>query len=229
MSMDPTALMSNADRIEAQRAPVFSDLSPEDQSRANLYALLSRLYAAGPDRPLLEAIGAATGLEPQSSFDRGCVSSCRFGEAWDDLRATSTTTDAAAAAQEYVDLFVGVGKCEVNLHASHWRSGFMMEKPLAELRTGLALLGITRRSDAEVVEDHLSALCETMRCLVAGHAGRSPASVDQQSRFFGKHIAPWVGRCARAIRAHPGAIYYRKVAELTECFMLIEHESFALD
>ena len=53
-----------------------------------------------------------------------------------------TCSGTCGYAQEYADLFIGVGKCEVNLHASHWLTGFMMEKPLADLRTVLASLGL---------------------------------------------------------------------------------------
>ena len=48
------------------------------------------------------------------------------------LLDASAAMDPEAAAQEYTDLFVGVGKCEVNLHGSHWIAGFMIEKPLVE-------------------------------------------------------------------------------------------------
>ena len=36
--------------------------------------------------------------------------------AWNRLLDASRAMDADAARQEYDDLFVGVGKCEVNLH-----------------------------------------------------------------------------------------------------------------
>ena len=38
-------------------------IDPEDQARADFYALLSRLYAAAPDAPLLAAIAAADELD----------------------------------------------------------------------------------------------------------------------------------------------------------------------
>ena len=47
-----------------------------------------------------------------------------------------------AAAEEYNDLFVGVGKSAVNLHASHCLTGFMMEKPLVDVRATLARMGL---------------------------------------------------------------------------------------
>jgi TorA maturation chaperone TorD len=87
--------------------------------------------------------------------------------------------DADAAAQEYTDLFIGVGQCEVNLHGSHWIAGAMLERPLAELRSALAALGLGRRRDVVMLEDHLSALFETMRLLVAGESDRPPASLPR--------------------------------------------------
>ena len=220
---------------EVERAPGGGEagcfaLPPEDQARANFYALLARLYASGPDPTLLQAIAAAPALGGPASVDPLDDSKAApLGATWDALRAASSVVVADAAAQEYVDLFVGVGKCEVNLHASHWLTGFMMEKPLADVRASLALLGLARRTDADIVEDHLSALCETMRLLIAGHAGRAPADAGEQRRFFDRHIGPWVGMCAQAIRKHPIANYYRLVAEFTESFMALEHAAFAID
>ena len=40
-------------------------LEPEEQARANFYALLARLLSAPPDRELLRALSAAAGLEAE--------------------------------------------------------------------------------------------------------------------------------------------------------------------
>jgi TorA maturation chaperone TorD len=137
--------------------------------------------------------------------------------------------DAEAAMQEYTDLFIGVGKCEVNLHASHWLTGYMMEKPLAQLRSELAGLGLARRSDVVMVEDHLCALCETMRLLIAGHDDREPASVATQRAFFDRHIASWIFACCSAIRESAIANYYVRVAEFTEQHMALDRDALAMD
>ncbi len=137
--------------------------------------------------------------------------------------------DAQAAVQEYVDVFVGVGKSEVNPHGSHWLTGFMMEKPLAEVRATLASLGLARRPDATMVEDHIAALFETMRLLVAGHEARPPASVAQQQMFFSRHISPWVDQFCIALHGCSIANYYRRVAQFTECFVALERDSFAIE
>jgi TorA maturation chaperone TorD len=134
-----------------------------------------------------------------------------------------------AAAEEYNDLFVGVGKSEVNLHGSHWIAGFMMDKPLVELRATLARLGLGQRPGTTMLEDHLSALCETMRLLIAGCADRSPSSVLEQKAFFERHVASWVPACCDAICTTPVANYYRRVAQFTDCFVALERDSFAIE
>ena len=77
------------------------------------------------------------------------------------------------------------GQCEVNLHGSHWIAGAMLERPLAELRGDLRQLGHrARREDVVMLEDHLSALFETMRLLIAGNDEMPPAPVAAQQRVF---------------------------------------------
>ena len=137
--------------------------------------------------------------------------------------------DPDAAQQEYWDLFVGTGKCEVNLHASHWRAGYMMEKPLVELRVDLARLGIGRKADSAMVEDHFSALCETMRLLIEGQGARRPAPPAEQKAFFERHLDSWVAQLCTALKQSPLANFYRPVGEFTELFMAIERDSLAID
>ena len=162
-------------------------------------------------------------------LDRTDSKALQLDSKWDNLRAASSVMEPEAAQQEYIDLFIGVGKSEVNLHGSHWLTGFMMEKPLVELRKALASLGLQRAAHATMLEDHLSALCETMRLLIAGGPGRAPTAADEQHEFFAAHIDPWFERCTGAICAHTVANYYRPVAEFTESFMVLERESFAID
>jgi len=221
--------MSETVHISGQRQALPHPLLPEDQTRADFYALLARLYADGPDSALLQAIAMAAPLGPPMFLDRVDSKAFRLGGTWANLRAASSVMEAEAAQQEYIDLFIGVGKSEVNLHGSHWLTGFMMEKPLAELRKALALLGLQRAAHATMLEDHLSALCETMRLLIAGGPGRAPAAPDQQHEFFAAHIDSWFERCTGAICAHRGTNFYRPVAQFTESFMVLEREAFAID
>lgn len=195
-------------------------LAPEDQARAEFYALLARLYTAPPDAPLLALVGAS---ELWSEAD-----SSPLAGAWNRLVLASRAMDADAAEQEYNELFIGVGKSEVDLHASHWLPR-VLERPLADLRTELASLGLARQPGVTTYEDNLGALCETMRILVAGHAARRPEPVATQRAFFDRRIAPWVFDCCDAICKSSVANYYRRVAEFTSAFLAIERDSLAID
>jgi len=196
-------------------------LDPEDQARADFYAVLSRIYADAPDAAFLSALGRAERLPGAESSP--------LALAWNRLLDASAAMDPEAAAQEYADLFIGVGKCEVNLHASHWLTGFMMEKPLADLRTVLASLGLGRKGAATMLEDHLAALCETMRIMIAGVGDRGPFPMEEQGNFFQNQMFPWVFDCCAAIEKTSLANYYRRVAEFTELFMALERDSLAME
>jgi TorA maturation chaperone TorD len=195
-------------------------VSAEDRVRADLYALVARLFAAAPGRAFLDVLANA----PELPDDAGAP----LAAAYNALLRASRAMDVAAADQEYTDLFVGVGKSELNLHGSHWLSGFMMDKPLAELRADLAGLGLERRESTDLLEDHLAAVAEVMRLLVAGSEGRPPASLAVQRRFFETRIASWAFVCCDAICACPLANYYRPAAEFTRQFLAIERDSLAM-
>ena len=195
-------------------------LSAEDRVRADLYALVARLYAAAPDRPFLATLAAAPELPDDPDLP--------LAAPYNALLRASRAMDPDAAEQEYTDLFIGVGKSEVNLHASHWLSGFMMDKPLAELRADLAGLGLERREATTMLEDHLAVVAETMRLLVAGGEGRPPSSLAVQRQFFDAWIATWALDCCAAISGCPLANYYRPASELTRMFLAIERDSFAM-
>ncbi len=203
---------------------VRGPIAAEDQARANFYALLGRLYDSAPDAALLRAIATADELPVAMVEGAGRD----FAEAWRTLIGASSAMDADAATQEYIDLFVGVGKSEVGLHASGYlsRSGSSV---LAEVRAELARLGLGRRADVNTYEDHLAAVCETMRALVGGAPGIESFPSAEQRRFFVTYVSSWVPACCAAIIQSPIANYYRRVAEFTQFFVAIERDSFAID
>ncbi|MEQ1594419.1 MAG: molecular chaperone TorD family protein [Casimicrobium sp.] len=199
-----------------------SYVSAEDHGRANFYALISRLLAAAPDQALLAAIA---GSPPLTTEDDGAP----LPLAWSKLIAASMAMDADAAYEEYEQLFIGVGRAPVNLHASHHLTGFMMEQPLADVRGALATLGFARVEVQTIVEDHLASLCEVMRLLIVGANGIEPASVAVQREFFGDHIAPWFEICCGAITKSSLANYYAVVAQFIGSFLQVERDAFAIE
>ena len=199
-------------------------VAAEDEARANFYALLARLYTDAPDAALLRAIAAAEEL-PVVTPD-GAAND--LAQSWRGLIAASAAMDAEAAAAEYQDLFTGVGRSEVSLFGSGYvsRGG---GSALADVRAALAQLGLSKQEGTNLYEDHLAAVCETMRVLIGGATGVEPCPFAQQREFFAGYVSPWVSSCCDAIKISPIANYYRRVAEFTQYFMAIERDSFAIE
>ena len=155
----------------------------EELARAELYGLLARLWMAAPDEALLGQFRVAVTQAPQQGA---------FLEApWGALVAAMRATSVDAAAAEYDALFQGVGKPEVFLYGSFYLSGFLNERPLAALRDELAALGLARDETRGETEDHIAAVCEVMRYLIAGD-DIAVCNLEQQRRFFRQHVQTWV-------------------------------------
>jgi TorA maturation chaperone TorD len=204
-------------QVVALRAP----LPPEEQARADVYALLATLWSGAPDAGLLDARGRLPRLPEEAGSG--------WPPAFNRLADASSVMDAQAAEQEYTDLFIGVGKSEVELRASFWLAGELRDRHLADLRGELAALRLGRRAGSQRTEDQVGPLLETMRILVAGNGELAPARVAVQRAFFERWISPWMDDCCDAIELCPIANYYRRVAECTKMFLAIERDSFAID
>ena len=209
---------------ETQQGEANFAVASEDQARADFYALLARLYAAAPDAMLLSSIATCDELSIDAASEGGRA----LADAWRKLIAASTAMDPAAAADEYQNLFIGVGKSEVSVHGSAYVKS-PGTSPLIEVRASLAKLGLARQSGVNVYEDHLATVCETMRTLITGAGLGEPFAFAEQREFFESHVRPWVFNCCTAIQKSPVANYYRRVAEFTQVFMAIERDSFAIE
>jgi TorA maturation chaperone TorD len=88
---------------------------------------------------------------------------------------------------------------------------------------------LARQDGSNTYEDHLAAVCETMRMLIAGMRGSEAYSFAEQREFFLSHLRPWVFDCCAAIQNSPIANYYRQVAKFTQFFMAVERDSFAME
>jgi hypothetical protein len=68
--------------------------------------------------------------------------------------------------EEFADLFVGAPMPRLMPYASHYSSGQLFGRALAELRMDLGKLGIARREDTTEPEDHSATLFEIMSALL---------------------------------------------------------------
>jgi TorA maturation chaperone TorD len=202
--------------------PVALPLPSEDQARSDLYALAARLLLAPADAALLRGLAAA---DPIASS--GAEHS--LADAWEKLTQAASVMDADAAAEEFDLLFISSGTPTLNPYGSLYLSGFMNDTPLAELRADLARFGIGRVRGVFESEDHLGALCETMRVLIAGGPGIRRQPLAQQKAFFEARIAPWYARCMADMSNAEGANFYRLIAAFVGALLTIEAEAFAVE
>ena len=129
-------------------------------------------------------------------------------------------TSTESVSDEYNKLFVGMTRGEIIPYASWYLTGFLMEKPLSELRDDLRRLGIRRREESHEPEDHVAALLEAMSILIGTGACQS------QRHFFDTHINSWMGDLFRDMKSAPSARFYRSVAQLAGDFLHWEAKLF---
>lgn len=193
----------------------------EDRARADVYGLLAHLFYSPPSAGLLRGIAEADVIDAD-------IRESQLALAWDALRNTAHAANVEAIRQEYDDAFISAGRPPVFLYGSVYQAGFLMEKPLVQLRDDLARLGLARKQESGESEDHISALCDVMRFLIAGAEDVPPATVGAQREFFMRHIAPWYGRLCAAIAAAERTDFYKKVAAFAKEFLDLEVQSFEI-
>ncbi len=187
------------DEVEAERAQVF--------------ALLGRLLSAPPDAMLLARLRSLEG------------NATPLGTALGALAEAAGATGEAAAAREFFDLFIGVGRGELLPYASFYLTGFLHERPLAELRAELRRLGVVRAAGVAEPEDHIGFVCEVLAGLRDGRFGAAPGAPEV---FFARHLRPWAGRFFTDLEKAAAARFYRAVGLLGRAMIEIEQDAAGL-
>lgn len=190
-------------------------LPPEEVARANFYGLLARLFYAPPDAPLLEAIAGAGEIEAEDGGIAG---------AWQALAQAAALADVEAVRDEYDSVFVGTGKSPVTLYTCAYSIRFSNEAPLAGLRGEFAALGLARRGEVSEPEDHIAALCDAMRHLIAVQN----RDLEEQGRFFNRWIGPSIEPLCNAIERDPATSFYKPVGKFAKTFLQLEQTAFEM-
>lgn len=198
------------------QSPDSFELGEEDALRAHMYRLLGHFLARPPDSGKLELAAGMSGDDSE------------LGRAIRSLARLAARASPEQVAQEYHDLFIGVGRGELLPYASYYLTGFLHEKPLAKLRSDMARLGIARRETVSEPEDHIAALFEMMAGLITGEFG-AQASLQDQRRFFEDHIGPWAGHFFRDLEAAKSSVLYAAIGSIGRIFMDIEEVAFTMD
>ena len=188
-------------------------IDPIDTARSEQYSFVARILAAPPDAALLEQIATLRG------------DGSAMGKAFDSMAEAAAQADADSVSREYFELFVGVGRGELLPYGSFYQTGFLNERPLADLRRDLAALGVARAEGRHEPEDHIALLFEVMANIASGEIDMTP---EAQSEFFKRHIAPWATQFFDDLEIAPSARFYRPLAEIGRLLIDIESRAFAL-
>jgi TorA maturation chaperone TorD len=193
---------------------------PEDLARADLYGLIARFFHQPPDQELLDQIAASIPDDQESQFD-----DAPLAKVWNSVVEVAKNNSAKAWHEEFDRNFISVGRPNVILNGSFYMAGHLNEKPLVDIRRALDTFGLESAEEVTETEDHLSALCEVMRYLIAGD-DVEVSNLTNQRAFFNDHIRPWYDELCDAIEGIPDMHLYHPVAALTREFLAIEGQSF---
>ena len=200
----------------ASAATVNHDTSEEDALRADMYGFLAALLRSEPSDELIAKVVCLNGDDSA------------LGEACSTLAKLADSLDSGMIRNEYVELFVGVGRGEVLPFASYYLTGFLNDRPLANLRGEMDAIGIKRAEGVREPEDHIASLFDIMVGLIRGDYGRV-YSVAEQGTFFAKHIEPWGQLLMRDVEEAKTAIFYAPVGTMGRVFLEIESKAFEMD
>ncbi len=191
------------------------DISTEDRLRADFYNFLGLLLAGPPDKLLLDQMAGLSGDDSD------------LGRAIQAMARVAKVTKPAAAEREFNALFIGLGRGELLPYASFYLTGFLNEKPLAQLRNDMAARGITRAQNVYEPEDNIASLMEMMAGMIVGRFG-APAALEDQKAFWSKHIGPWAAHFYSDLEGAENSVLYASVGTAGRVFMEIEREAFRM-
>jgi len=181
-------------------------------ARAREYSLLATLLMSSPDTEMLRRLAELRGDDSP------------LGLAHAALAKAAARTDAGITAREHFALFVGLGRGELMPYASHYLTGFLHGRPLANLRQTLRRIGIERVETQTEPEDHAAVLLEIMAGLAGGEIA-APPGTDRE--IFDDYIAPWMARFFSDLEKS-ASDFYAVVGTLGRTFMEIESQGFLL-
>lgn len=191
------------------------EIADEDRMRADLYDFLGLLLARPPSQTLLTQTATLSGDDTA------------LGQSISGLARVANVTKPAAVEREFNALFIGLGRGELLPYASYYLTGFLNEKPLAQLRSDMAARGITRAANVYEPEDNIASLMEMMGGMIAGRFGQ-PAGLATQQEFWNRHIGPWAAHFFADLEAAKNSVFYASVGAIGRNYMEIEKEGFRM-
>ena len=202
--------------MSSNNAKIVDNVNEEDQLRADMYSFLANLLRAEPDENLVNQLTML--VSDDSPIGKSIIT----------LSKLATSLDLPTIRDEYVRIFVGVGRGEILPFASYYLTGFLKDKPLAKLRQDMQKIGIKLEENVKEPEDHIASIFDMMSGLILGKFEKK-YSITEQKDFFNKHLAPWVDLLMRDIESSKIAVFYSPIGTIGKEFMEIERASFSMN
>ena len=202
--------------LSSNTAKSIDIIDAEDQLRADMYSFLASLLRTEPNAELVNQL---TNLESDDS---------PIGKSIKTLSKLASSMDLPTIRDEYVRIFVGVGRGEILPFASYYLTGFLKDKPLAKLRNDMKEIGIELAENVKEPEDHIASLFDMMSGLILGKFNKK-FSISEQKDFFNKHLGSWVDLLMRDIESSKIAVFYSPIGTIGREFIEIERSSFSMD
>ena len=198
----------------AQEKQQAVEVDEMDRLRAAEYGLLALLLFKAPTADVLRQVAALKG------------DASPLGMAHLRLAGAAAETTVDKINRDFFDLFVGVGRGELLPYASYYLTGFLHERPLAEVRAAFVDLGIIRDDNSKEPEDHVALLFDVMANLARREIGDG---YETEKAFFEAHLKPWARRFFADLETIEGRPFYSAVGAAGRLFMDIETEAFSFD
>jgi TorA maturation chaperone TorD len=194
-------------------------LSDYNTLRAQQWGFVGRILASPPNSDYLRILATLEGDDTA------------LGQAYAVLARAAAEVMPEQVEREFFELFIGVGRGELLPYASFYLTGFLNERPLADLRRDLAIMGVARVKGRFEPEDHIASIAEVMSGLAAGDFDASVLGCGAagEAGFFARHLQPWATQFFDDLAVSPSARFYRAVAEVGRIFTDIEIRAFALE
>jgi TorA maturation chaperone TorD len=199
--------------------------------RQGYYEILVSFFLKEPTGGLLASLSDGIGERIEAARNLHPL----LAEGWKELQRFFSETPAEelaeAGADEYTRLFIGPYDPTVNPYESFYFTGRMWDKPLANLRTFLKIIGIERQEGYSEPEDSLAFELEVMRWLIGKQQGAADSDDEArwlrlQADFLKNHLLIWAPTCCQEIESAQWAKLYRGVAMILRAFLEMERGLF---
>ena len=202
--------------LSTSAAQTVTEIKEEDQLRSDMYSFLANMIRTEPSQELLDSVKKLTGDDSS------------IGKSIKLISKLASAMHVSEIQDEYVNLFVGVGRGELLPFASYYLTGFLNDKPLSKLRNDMNELGVVRIKEVKEPEDHVSSLFDIMSGMITGQFGKQ-YSITEQSNFFEKHLNSWIHLLMSDIESAKTAVFYAPIGSLGKEFINIEREAFRMN